>query len=150
MEFLARADEFNGSAPVDLARALRRFGGAVRRRGLVLLISDLLDSTGDFSEGIEFLLYHGFDVQVIHVLDPAELQPALLGDLRLAEVEGRGNLDLTADESMLREYERAFRAFLEQTERFARQRRIAYLRGLTDVSFEEFTLRALRLAGLVK
>ncbi len=39
---------------------------------------------------------------------------------------------------------------LEQTERFARQRRIAYLRGLTDVSFEEFTLRALRLAGLVK
>ncbi len=150
LEFLARADEFNGAAPVELARALRRFGGAVRRRGLVLLISDLLDASGDFSAGVEFLLYHGFDVQIIHVLDPAELRPALLGDLRLADVEGRGRIDLTADESMLREYERAFGDFLEQTERFARQRRIAYLRGLTDVSFEEFTLRAMRLAGLVK
>ena len=122
----------------------------MRRRGLVLLISDLLDPAGEFFEGIEFLLYHGFDVQLIHVLDPAELRPALLGDLRIAEAEGRGNLDVTADEAMLREYAREFGAFLEQTERFARQRRIAYLRGLTDVPFEEFTLRALRLAGLVK
>jgi uncharacterized protein (DUF58 family) len=150
LEFLARADEFNGAPSVDLTRALRRFGGSVRRRGLVLLISDLLDPAGEFFEGIEFLLYHGFDVQLIHVLDPAELRPALLGDLRIAEAEGRGNLDVTADEAMLREYAREFGAFLEQTERFARQRRIAYLRGLTDVPFEEFTLRALRLAGLVK
>jgi uncharacterized protein (DUF58 family) len=150
LEFLTRADEFNGSPSVNLTRALRRFGGSVRRRGLVLLISDLLDPNGEFSEGIEFLLYHGFDVQLIHVLDPAELRPALLGDLRIAEAEGRGNLDVTADEAMLREYEREFAAFLEQTERFARRRRIAYLRGLTDLPFEEFTLRALRLAGLVK
>ncbi len=44
LEFLTRVDEFNGAPTVDLTRALRRFGGAVRRRGLVLLISDLLDS----------------------------------------------------------------------------------------------------------
>ncbi len=150
LEFLARVDEFNGAPSVDLTRALRRFGGSVRRRGLVLLISDLLDQSGEFFEGIEFLLYHGFDVQLIHVLDPAEIRPALLGDLRVAEAEGGGRLDVTADESLLSEYEREFGAFLEQTERFARQRRIAYLRGQTDVSFEEFTLRALRLAGLVK
>jgi len=150
LEFLARTDEFNGASSVDLNRALRRFGGSVRRRGLVVLISDLLDPDGEFFEGVEFLLYHGFDVQLIQVLDPAELRPALLGDLRLAEAEGRGRLDVTADESMLREYGRAIEAFLEQIERFARQRRIAYLRGLTDVSFEDFTLRALRQAGLVK
>jgi uncharacterized protein (DUF58 family) len=150
LEFLARFDEFNGTRSVDLTRALRRFGGSVRRRGLVLLISDLLDAAGEFSEGLEFLLYHGFDVQLLHLLDPVELRPVLLGDLRIAEVEGQGHLDVTADEAILREYEREFEAFLEQTERFARQRRIAYIRGLTDVAFEEFTLRALRLAGLVK
>lgn len=150
LEFLARADEFNGTGPVDLTRALRRFGGAVRRRGLVLLISDLLDPAGQFSEGIEFLLYHGFDVQILHVLDPAEMRPSLLGDLRLAEVEGGGTIDVTADESLLRQYEREFVSYLESVERFARQRQVAYLRGLTDVPFEEFTLRALRLAGMVK
>ncbi|OAI42374.1 hypothetical protein AYO41_01010 [Verrucomicrobia bacterium SCGC AG-212-E04] len=150
LEFLTRADEFNGPEPVDLTRALRRFGGFVKRRGLVLLVSDLLEPTGEYSEGIEFLLYNGFDVQLLHVLDPAELRPALLGDLQLAEVEGRGKIDVTADESLLREYERAFAAFLASVERFARQRQVAYVRGLTDVAFEDFALRALRLAGMLK
>ncbi len=150
LEFLTRTDEFNGSIPVDLTRALRRFGGSVRRRGLVLLVSDLLEPTGEYAEGLEFLLYNGFEVQLLHVLDPAELRPSLLGDLRLAEVEGRGTIDVTADESLLREYERSFETFLASVERFARQRRVAYVRGLTDVPFENFALRALRLAGMVK
>ena len=150
LEFLTRADEFNGPASVDLTRALRRFGGSIRRRGLVLLVSDLLEPTGQYTEGIEFLLYNGFEVQLLHVLDPAELRPSLLGDLRLAEVEGQGIIDVTADESLLREYERSFEVFLASVERFARQRQVAYIRGLTDVPFEDFALRALRLAGLLK
>jgi uncharacterized protein (DUF58 family) len=57
----------------NVAKPLRDLAAAVRKRGLVVLISDLLDEPDRVIEGLKHFRYHGTDVVVFHVLDPHEL-----------------------------------------------------------------------------
>jgi uncharacterized protein (DUF58 family) len=58
----------------DISRPLRDVAEAIRKRGLVVLISDLLDDPARVLPGITRFRYRGSDVIVFHVLDPAELR----------------------------------------------------------------------------
>ena len=46
---------------------------AIRKRGLVVLISDLLDEPERVIDGLRHFRFRGSDVIVFHLLDPAEL-----------------------------------------------------------------------------
>ena len=63
-------------APDALARAAR----LVRRRGMVVLISDLLMEGADVEQAVRALRASGHNVTVLHVLDPAELDLQSIGD----------------------------------------------------------------------
>ncbi len=58
----------------DVAKPLRHLVEAIRKRGLVVLISDLLDDPGRVIDGLKHFRYRGTDVIVFHVLDPDERQ----------------------------------------------------------------------------
>ena len=72
-----------------------------RRRGLVVLISDLFDPDG-FQSGISFLQHQGFEVSVIQVYDESDRNPGLLGDVELTDVETSEVRPMTISESQLR------------------------------------------------
>jgi uncharacterized protein (DUF58 family) len=57
----------------NVAKPLRDLAEAIRKRGLVVLISDLLDEPGRVIDGLKHFRYRGTEVLVFHVLDPAEL-----------------------------------------------------------------------------
>ncbi|MBM62269.1 MAG: DUF58 domain-containing protein [Acidobacteria bacterium] len=57
----------------DVAKPLDEIATRLRRRGLVVLISDLLDDPGAVIRGLKHLRFRGSEVIVFHVLDPAEL-----------------------------------------------------------------------------
>ena len=61
-------------ARTDVAKPLRDLAAAVRKRGLVVLVSDLLDDPERVLEGLKHFRYRGTDVIVFHVLDPFELE----------------------------------------------------------------------------
>jgi len=70
----------------DLAAPLRHVAEIVRRRGLMLLISDFLTPLASLEEHLGMLRARGHDVVLWQVLDPAEVtfdfaQPALFHDL---------------------------------------------------------------------
>ena len=94
-----------------------------------------------------YLLYQRFEIQLIQLLDPAELNPRLRGDLRLTDSETREVYEVTANDSLVRAYEQEIGSFLTGLERFCKQRQIGYRRALTDVPFEDFVLQTLRTAG---
>lgn len=58
----------------DVAKPLHDLAAAVRKRGMVVLISDLLDEPAKVLDGLKHFRYRGTDVIVFHVLDPYELQ----------------------------------------------------------------------------
>ena len=53
--------------------ALRRVIGQLRRRGLVVFVSDLLLDRGLALKALRFLRHRGHQVLVLHIMDPAEV-----------------------------------------------------------------------------
>jgi uncharacterized protein (DUF58 family) len=131
---------------IDSVRALTQ---RVKRRGLVVLVSDFFDPAG-WEEPLSLLRHSQFEVHALQVLHPAELAPAALGDLRLLDAESGAALDVTANESLLRSYREEIAAFNDGLERFCLQRGIAHVRVLCDVPFEDVVLRVLREGLMVK
>jgi uncharacterized protein (DUF58 family) len=75
-----------GGQSTDLARPLEQVAESVRKRGLVVLISDLLAPVDDLQTKLSYLRSRGHDVVVLRVLDPAEVDftfaaPGMFHDL---------------------------------------------------------------------
>ena len=61
-----------GGPASDAGEALRQAAQQVKRRGMVVLISDLLFEPDDVDAAVHVLRAQGHDVTVLHILDPAE------------------------------------------------------------------------------
>jgi uncharacterized protein (DUF58 family) len=143
---------------VDFLSAVRPDGGtrlneglsayATRSRepGLAVIMSDLLDPNG-FETGVRTFLERRFDVHLVHLLDPQEVNPDFGGDLRLVDSETGELRELSVDGEAIREYRERLHQFLERVETFCRTQEIGYHRVITDTPVEEFVLSQLK--GLV-
>jgi len=58
----------------DVAKPLHDVAGSLTKRGMVVLISDLLDDPDSVIRGLKHFQYRGSDVLVFHVLDPDEVE----------------------------------------------------------------------------
>ena len=140
MDFLAAVEPGGGTSLDD---GLANYAQRARDPGLVVVISDLLDSAG-YERGIRALLERRFDVHVVHLVDPEEMNPTLGGDLRLIDSETGEVRDLTVDAEALRAYRERLRRFLERAETFCRAHEIGYHRVITDTPVEAFVVAQLR------
>jgi uncharacterized protein (DUF58 family) len=66
-------DRVGDSRPGTLAAPLRTLTERLRRRGIVVVISDFYDEPEAVAQAVRPLRFRGHDVIVFHVLDPAEL-----------------------------------------------------------------------------
>jgi uncharacterized protein (DUF58 family) len=140
MEFLSR---LRPGGATSLNDGLSAYALRAREAGLAVVISDLMDP-GGYERGLKALLERRFDVHVVHVLAPDEMNPAFGGDLRLLDAETDELRDLTLDGEALRGYHHRLREFLERAEQFCRGNEIGYYRVVTETPVEEFMLRQLK------
>ncbi|MCX7405165.1 MAG: DUF58 domain-containing protein [Planctomycetota bacterium] len=72
----------------DIADLLHQFALRLKRRGLVMLFSDLFDDIDKLVQGLEHLRFGGHNVAVFHILDPAELTFPFSGTCKFKGLEG--------------------------------------------------------------
>ena len=65
-------EETEPGGETSVGKVLARVADRVRRRGLVVLVSDLLGDIEEVLQGLRRIRSRGHDVIVFHVLDPAE------------------------------------------------------------------------------
>lgn len=147
LDYLERLEP--SATDTDLEQCARILVQRRPRRGLIVLISDLYDPRG-FERGLDVLRYHGDDVQVIHLTEPSEANPTVLGDMELLDSETGEVRTVTVTERHLRAYRRCHEDFLHQAERSCRNREVGYLHSTTDVPFDELVLKVLRKSGVVQ
>src|SRR5262249_61216679 len=58
----------------DVSKPLHLLADSITKRGLVVLISDLLDNPDEVIRGLKHFQFRGVDVIVFHILDPDELE----------------------------------------------------------------------------
>jgi uncharacterized protein (DUF58 family) len=140
LDFLAAVDP---QGPTRLNEALADYAARAREPGLAVLVSDLLDPHG-FESGVRALLERRYDVHLVHLLDPTEMNPDLAGDLRLEDAETGEVRDITVDAETLRGYRERLSQFLQRVEGFCRAHEVGYHRVVTDTPVEEFVVAQLR------
>lgn len=84
-------------ARTDYAKPLLHFQNFLRKRGMVVVISDFYESPDKIVRTIEPLRYHGNEVVLFHVLDPQELKPELDEPVLLVDMETEESLEVTPE-----------------------------------------------------
>ena len=84
-------------ARTDFAKPMLHFQEFLRRRGLVLIVSDFYGSPEDIVRTIEPLRFHGNEVVLFHVLDPQEIRPELGEAAVLVDLETKQEMEVTPD-----------------------------------------------------
>ncbi|MBW8772090.1 MAG: DUF58 domain-containing protein [Gemmatimonadetes bacterium] len=114
--------------------ALRRVLGLLRRRGLVVFVSDLLLERDLALKALRFLRHRGHQVLVLHLMDPTEVELAGPAEARFEDPETGEGVVLRP-----RDWADAYRAtvtgVVSAWRRECRRRGIGYARITTDTPF---------------
>jgi uncharacterized protein (DUF58 family) len=134
----------------DLDTMLRQYAAQAKYPGLLFVLSDCLVEGGG-TEGLAALQAAGHEVNLIHILSPAEVHPelALIGDLRLRDVETGATQEVSIDSGILDLYKEKFDAWQGAIESFCRRRGINYILITTDQPFEDLVLHYMRRRGIL-
>jgi hypothetical protein len=133
----------------SLAQGVKNFCVRNAGKGIVVLISDLMDK-GGYEEAFKYLLSRRMDIYVIHVLSAEELDPDIKGDLRLVDCEDADVAEISASAPMLARYQRTLAAFVEGAREFCARRGMNYLLANNQVPVEQLVSGYLRKRGLVR
>jgi uncharacterized protein (DUF58 family) len=87
---LVTLDRLQTGLKTNVARPLHQLAEALTKRGMIVLISDLLDDPERVIKGLKHFQYRGTDVIVFHLLDPDEIEfpferPTRFEDLETSE-----------------------------------------------------------------
>jgi uncharacterized protein (DUF58 family) len=134
---------------VSLAEGAKRFCVRNSGKGIVVLVSDLMDKAG-YEGALRYLLSRDFDVYVIQVLSAEEIDPDLQGDLRLIDSEDRNETEITVGPALLKRYQETLAAFVAAAREFCLRRGVTYLLAKNAVPVEQLVTSYLRRGGLVR
>ena len=126
----------------DLVAAARHAAAQLHGRGIVVLLSDLLDPAAD--RVIRELAATGSELIVLHILAPDELDPPLEGDLRLVDTETGDRVDITADLATIDAYKARLAAWKAGFADLAAKRRATYVDLASDVPLADLMFAELR------
>ena len=101
LQILHALENRGPSGETNVGKILEEIAGQIRRRGLVILVSDLLDEPEKILKGLRLFRFKGNDVIVFHLLDPAELDLPFDGNILFEDLEEL-NLRVVADPRTIR------------------------------------------------
>jgi uncharacterized protein (DUF58 family) len=160
MRHLQRLRPFGGTA---LAPALATYARARSRPGLMLVISDLLSGEpAELQEALHDLRARGWQTAVVHIVDEAEVDPAITGawlrdgydrpgtaSLELIDRESNETLRLAVDDDIITRYGAAVASWLQALEAACAAEAAAYARVSTTWGLDDVTLALLYERGVV-
>lgn len=132
----------------QFADVCRRYARTARNPGPLLLCSDLMDT--QWQVGLQALVARRFEITVLHLLAPQEVEPEIEGDVRLIDAEGGESVDLTADLDLLQRYKQNLANWRDEVSAYCASHAIAYVPVMTSVPIEELLLHLLRQRGIVR
>jgi len=132
-----------------MEESVRRFCLKNTGKGIVILITDLLNKTG-YETALKMLVAREMDIYLIHVLSPEELEPKLTGDLKLLDAEDSDMREVSISASLLQRYKLTLDAFIDSARSFCNRRSIAYVSVRSDQDIDPLMNEYLRTRGLVR
>lgn len=124
------------SDKTDISTALHEMAERIKRRGLVIVLSDLLDDANKIISGLKHFRYNQHEVIVFHILDPRERDFAFPREAIFKDME-TGEEMTTLPYQIKGDYAKAVRGFAEEIAMACRQSNIDYYPIDTAMPFDK-------------
>jgi uncharacterized protein (DUF58 family) len=124
------------SEKTNISIALHEMAERIKRRGLVVVLSDLLDSAENITSGLKHFRYNKHEVIVFHILDPRERDFAFGAEAVFKDMETGEELT-TLPYQIRKDYARQVRAFSDEILAACRRSNIDYHPIDTGMPFDK-------------
>jgi uncharacterized protein (DUF58 family) len=94
---LSGLERAEARARTDFAKPIQHFQQYLRRRGIVVVISDFYEVPDRVVQALEPLRFHGNEVLLFHVLDPKEIRPEIRQATTLIDLETSETLEVSPE-----------------------------------------------------
>jgi uncharacterized protein (DUF58 family) len=122
----------------------------IRKRGLVIILSDLFDDVGTLLSGLKHFRHRRHDVSVMQVIDPAEQDFPFEDPTRFRGLEGLPEQN-AEPRALRRAYQAEFESFLKQVRGMCGDLQMDYVLLRTDrpldIALRSFLTRRMQRAG---
>lgn len=129
--------------------AAERIALSRRGKGVMIIFSDYFFKDG-YEDGLRLLSGHGYDLILVQVLSPQELEPPIKGDLRLKDIEDADTAEVTISAPLLKRYQANLAAYCDKLREFAHRRDMALLTVKSDTPVDLLVADQLRRLGVLK
>lgn len=120
----------------EISGTLHEMAERIKRRGLVVLVSDLFDDREKIMSGLKHFRHRGHEIVVFHVLDPAELSLDYGGDVTFVDRE-TGEKLRSQPWFVKKEYRRNMHRWIRELEDGCKENAIDYNRVTVDTPFDQ-------------
>lgn len=131
MAITTQLERCSPARTTDLGGLLRTLSGQLKRRSVVIVVSDMLTEPEPFYDGLNRLRFQGHEALVLQILDRDELELPFDGPTIFKDMEGEEEL-FAEPWAFRREYRQAMEAFLEENRQECGRRGFDHVRFFTD------------------
>jgi uncharacterized protein (DUF58 family) len=121
----------------DVGVVLHDVAEQIKRRGLVIVISDLIDDEAKVANGLQHFRHNNHEVIVFHVLDDAELTFPYDRLTRFKDMEGAGRV-VANPKSLRNRYLARIHSFIEGLKAACFERNVSYNLANTKEPYDHF------------
>ena len=132
---LAQMQNIKPGPETLIAPILHKTADAIKKRGLIILISDLFDDPEKILSGLQHFRYKGHEVVVFHIFDPQEISLEFSNRTRFQDME-TGEIIITDPWHIQKEYQKSIRQFCDYFKSNCRQKNIDYVQISTEVNLD--------------
>jgi len=132
---LSALEETRPGEETAMAPLLHEQAEKIRKRGLIILISDLLDEPEAVLKALKHFRHKRHEVIVFHILDPQELMFAFDQQTRFVDLENQREM-ITEPWRLQQAYQQAVRQFTDYYKRECHRQNIDYILLTTDRSLD--------------
>ena len=134
------------SGDTDLGRTLHHIASQLKRRGMVIVLSDLLDEPTEVMQGLRHLRYQKHEVLVFHVLDHDEIAFPFTRLTQFEDLED--DMRVIADpRAIAADYQEQIQQFVREYETMCRRQSIDYTLFDTQTPLDKGLLKYLAWRG---
>ncbi len=139
---LSELENTQPAAATATGKSLEGLAERVKRRGLILLFSDLMDDPESVMRGLKHFRHRQHEVVVFHILDPFEIEFPFKGESGFVDLES-GQEILTQPWEIAEEYRKRVKEWILGYQRLCLGNRIEYIQLTTDTPYDLALLRYL-------
>ncbi|MBS00959.1 MAG: DUF58 domain-containing protein [Candidatus Marinimicrobia bacterium] len=132
---LTHLDKTGSGKDTDVGIVLHEMAERIKKRGLIILISDLFDETGNIINGLKHFRHNKQEIIVFHIMDRKELNFDFSNRTKFKDMET--DEQITTEPWKIRKiYQKAIQSYQDELRLRCREQKIDYVPLFTDQNLD--------------